>query len=93
VIGLQNAAEVSGLKTAVQGFSSVDNFAQYHVLAKLAPALSEIFASDDSEFARLFAAYMTGQSNTSSKPSPPKSDATAAAPVKTTTPDGGSDDK
>ena len=59
VIDMQNEAEISGLKTAVQGFSSADNFAQYHVMAKLAPALAEIFASDDSEFARLFAAYMS----------------------------------
>jgi hypothetical protein len=67
VIGLQNQAEISGLKTAVQGFSSVDHFAQYHVLSKLTPALSEIFASDDSEFARLFAAYMAQQPGTNAK--------------------------
>jgi hypothetical protein len=59
VIGLQNEAEISGLKTAVQGFASIEHFAQFHVMSKLAPALSEIFASDDSEFARLFATYMT----------------------------------
>ena len=28
------------------------------MMAKLAPALTEIFASDNSEFAKLFAAYM-----------------------------------
>ena len=50
VIGLQNEAEISGLKTAVQGFTSVEHFAQFHVLSKVTPALSEIFASDDSEF-------------------------------------------
>ncbi len=59
VINLQNEAEVAGLRKAVQGFSSVQYFAQYHILKKLAPALSEIFTSDDSEFARLFGTYMT----------------------------------
>jgi hypothetical protein len=59
VINLTNAAEVSGLRKAVQGFASVQNFAQYHVVSRLAPALSEIFASDTSEFARLFSGYLT----------------------------------
>ncbi len=59
LIQKKNEAEVSGLKTAMQGFPSADHFARYHVMAKLAPALSEIFASDNSEFAKLFAAYMT----------------------------------
>jgi regulator of protease activity HflC (stomatin/prohibitin superfamily) len=59
VIMLQNEAEVSGLRKAVQGFPSADHYAQYHVLNKLAPALGEIFASDTSEFAKLFAAYLT----------------------------------
>ncbi len=59
VILLQNEAEVSGLAKAVSGFDSVQNFAQFHVLSKLSPALTEIFASDDSDFARIFAAYMT----------------------------------
>ena len=53
-----NEAEVAPLRTAVQGFASPDQFAQYHVVKRLAPALSEIFASDNSEFARLFAAYL-----------------------------------
>jgi hypothetical protein len=69
VIGLQNEAEISGLKTAVQGFASIEHFAQFHVMSKLTPALSEIFASDDSEFARLFAAYMTPPPN-ANVPSP-----------------------
>jgi regulator of protease activity HflC (stomatin/prohibitin superfamily) len=68
VIMLQNEAEVSGLRKAVQGFPSADHFAQYHVLIKLAPALGEIFASDTSEFAKLFAVYLT----------PPAKPATAA---------------
>ncbi len=68
VINLQNEAEVAGLRKAVQGFANAQYFAQYHILKKMAPALTEIFASDDSEFARLFGSYMT----------PP-----AAAPAKT----------
>jgi regulator of protease activity HflC (stomatin/prohibitin superfamily) len=59
VINLQNEAEVAGLRKAVQGFTNVQYFAQYHILKKLAPALTEIFTSDDSEFARLFGTYMT----------------------------------
>jgi hypothetical protein len=59
VIVAQNKAEVAGLKTAVGGFPSADHFAQYHVLTRLAPALNEIFASDTSEFAKLFTEYMT----------------------------------
>lgn len=58
VIMLDNEAEVSGLAKAVQGFDSVQSFAQYHVLSKLSPALREIFASDESDFARIFSAYM-----------------------------------
>jgi regulator of protease activity HflC (stomatin/prohibitin superfamily) len=58
VIHLQNDAEVSGLRKAVQGFPSADAFAQYHIMAKLAPALTEIFASDGSDFAKLFAGYL-----------------------------------
>jgi hypothetical protein len=59
VINVQNEAEVAGLRKAVQGFTSVQNFAQFHILSRLAPALKEIFASDDSEFARLISGYMT----------------------------------
>jgi hypothetical protein len=59
-ITLQNEAEVSGLRKAIQGFPSPEAYAQYQIMAKLAPALSEIFASDSSEFARLFAGYLTG---------------------------------
>jgi hypothetical protein len=58
VIIAQNKAEVAGLQTAVDGFPSAGDFAQYHVLSKLAPALSEIFASDTSEFAKVFSTYM-----------------------------------
>jgi regulator of protease activity HflC (stomatin/prohibitin superfamily) len=55
---LQNEASVSGLRKAIQGFPSADSFAQYQVLMRLAPALTEIFASDTSDFARLFAGYL-----------------------------------
>jgi hypothetical protein len=58
VIGLQNEAEVAGLRKAVQGFNGVQNFAQYHVISRLAPALSEIFASEDSEIAKLLTRYL-----------------------------------
>jgi regulator of protease activity HflC (stomatin/prohibitin superfamily) len=59
VIELQNEAEVAGLRKAVQGFASAGMFAHYHMLQRLAPALSEIFASDDSEFAKIVSQYMT----------------------------------
>lgn len=49
-----NEAEVAGLERAIQGFSSAPLFAHYHVLARLAPTLAEIFASDESDFAKLF---------------------------------------
>jgi uncharacterized membrane protein YqiK len=59
VILLKNEAEVAGLRKAVQGFGSPSLYAQYHVMLKLAPAMSEIFTSDDSEFARLLTSYLT----------------------------------
>jgi hypothetical protein len=59
VIRLTNEAEVSGLRQAVQGFPTADLYAQYQVLKRLAPALGEIFASDNSDFAKLFTAYLT----------------------------------
>jgi regulator of protease activity HflC (stomatin/prohibitin superfamily) len=63
IVNAQNEAEVSGLRTAIAGFPSADQFAQYHVMTKMSPALSEIFASDTSEFAKLFALYMTPKKN------------------------------
>jgi hypothetical protein len=42
----------------VQGFTGVQNFAQYHILAKLGPALTDIFASDDGDFAKVLAGYL-----------------------------------
>jgi hypothetical protein len=70
IINFNNEAEVAGLRKAVQGFAGVQNFAQFHIMEKLAPALSEIFASDDSDFARLFAAYMTQSGNGNPRPAP-----------------------
>ena len=79
VIGLKNEAEVAGLRTAVQGFTSAEYFAQYHMLQKLAPALTEIFAGDDSDFARLFAGYMSRPTGAEEKP-PLTKPALATAP-------------
>src|SRR3712207_8518551 len=45
----QNAAEVAGLRTAVQGFSSPGNYAQYQIISRLGPAVAEIFASRSEE--------------------------------------------
>jgi regulator of protease activity HflC (stomatin/prohibitin superfamily) len=61
VINADNEAEVAGLKTAIGGFPSPDHFAQYHVLHKLSPALTEIFASDSSDFAKMFSSYLTSK--------------------------------
>lgn len=58
VIELENEAEIAGVKRAMEGFPSPQQFAMFHVLAKLGPALTEIFASDDSEFARLLSGYL-----------------------------------
>jgi regulator of protease activity HflC (stomatin/prohibitin superfamily) len=54
----QNDATVAGLRAAIEGFGSVDAFAQYHIVQKLAPALAEIFTSDESEFAKLISGYL-----------------------------------
>jgi len=83
VIMLKNEAEVAGLRTAVQGFSSIEHFAQYHILQKLAPALTEIFASDDGDFSRLFADYMSRQLGTTSDESRGSAAATAASSTPT----------
>jgi regulator of protease activity HflC (stomatin/prohibitin superfamily) len=64
VITAKNEAEVAGLRKAVQGFESAQQYAQYHILERLAPALKEIFASDESEFAKLFSNYMTSPAKT-----------------------------
>jgi hypothetical protein len=59
LINQENEAKVAGLRQAVMGFSSIQVFAQYTVLAKIAPALTEIFASDESEFAKIFSSHLT----------------------------------
>jgi regulator of protease activity HflC (stomatin/prohibitin superfamily) len=59
VVKKDNEAQVESLKTAVNGFPSPEQFAQYHVLNRLTPSLGEIFASDQSDFAKLFTGYMT----------------------------------
>jgi len=89
VIDLQNEADVAGLRKAVQGFANVATFAQYHVLMRLAPSLREIFASDESEFAKIFSDYMNSPAGTLSKtpnaaseklPMPKAKDPVAEAP-------------
>lgn len=80
VVTAQNEAEVAGLRRAVEGFRGVQNYAQFQMISRLAPALSEIFASDDSEFARIFAGYMTPGETTPAVVPPA---ATAQTPEKT----------
>lgn len=65
----ENEAEVAGLRQAVQGFAGVQNFAQYHVVTKLGPALGEVFASDDSEFAKLVSGYLAPREGNDAEPS------------------------
>ncbi len=84
VILLTNEAEIAGLRKAVQGFSSAQNFAQYHIVSRLAPALSEIFASDNSEFAKIFSDYMTMPAGSATKSPAP---AILAAPAASTAAD------
>ena len=71
VIELQNAAEVAGLQKAVQGFDSVQTFAQFNLMKTLGPALTEIFASDESDFGRLFSNYLTQPRAAGRKPIAP----------------------
>ncbi|MCO6457286.1 MAG: hypothetical protein J5I93_18465 [Pirellulaceae bacterium] len=58
VIEAENEAAVAELRTAVEGFPSPQYYSHYHVLRKLSPTLTEIFASDSSDFAKLFSTYM-----------------------------------
>jgi len=58
VINAQNEAEVAALRTSVEGFGSPELFARHAVLKRLAPSLGEIFASDESEFGRLFSTLL-----------------------------------
>jgi hypothetical protein len=60
----------------VEGFGSPELFARHAVLKRLAPSLGEIFASDESEFGRLFSTLLvptTGADTLprSVEPSPP----------------------
>ncbi|MBX9787562.1 MAG: hypothetical protein K2Y37_01475 [Pirellulales bacterium] len=85
VIQLNNQAKVSGLQTAIDGFGSAQQYAQYQILARLGPAISEIFASDDSEFARLIAEYLTSRPPATTVPAA-LSIAPVATPIPTTSP-------
>jgi hypothetical protein len=67
LINQENEAKVAGIRQAILGFSSVQVFAQFNILSKLGPALTEIFASDDSEFAKIIAAHMTQPPTTGGK--------------------------
>jgi hypothetical protein len=80
LIDKQNEAEVAALKTAVRGFSSPEQYAQYQVLLRLAPALKEVFASDTGDFARLFAAYMTPPAKSAPPPGTGGPDAARVMP-------------
>lgn len=70
VISAQNEAEVAALKKSVEGFGSPELYAQWMILSRVAPALGEIFASDQSDFARLFADMLTPQAGSSGGPMP-----------------------
>jgi hypothetical protein len=82
VITMQNEAKVAGLRKAIESFASAQHYAQYQMLSRIAPALSEIFASDDSEFAKLFSAYMTPLASKPARPLP----AVAETPTKSAAP-------
>jgi regulator of protease activity HflC (stomatin/prohibitin superfamily) len=80
IITANNEAEIAGLKTAIAGFATPEQFAQYQVLTKLAPALSEIFTSDNSEFAKVFTTYITaGTKKLVTNPPVPREGTTADA--------------
>jgi hypothetical protein len=80
VITANNKAEVAELKTAVAGFPSAEQYAQYHMIKRLSPALVEIFASDQSDFARLFSSFMAPvkKPSGSASASPASNDGSAA---------------
>jgi regulator of protease activity HflC (stomatin/prohibitin superfamily) len=70
VIDAQNEAEVAGLRKAMEGFASPTVYAQYQILKRIAPTLKEIFASDDSEFSKLFSAYLAPANGNGKPPAP-----------------------
>ncbi|HVU88193.1 MAG TPA: hypothetical protein VHD36_12815, partial [Pirellulales bacterium] len=87
VIQLENEAEVAGIRTAVAGFGNVQNLAQYQILLKLAPALKEIFVSDESDFGKLFASYLSQTVSSGDRPAVTvPASSTANAPVTTDAP-------
>jgi hypothetical protein len=67
----RNEAEVAGLRKAIQGFTNSSAFAQYQIMKQLAPALREIFAADDSDFARFFSSYLNAPAGSMTKPPTP----------------------
>lgn len=69
VVMADNKAEVAALRKSVEGFGGAQYFAQYKVLERLAPALSEIFTSDTSDFGKLFSGLMMPE-NGGAKPAP-----------------------
>lgn len=78
VIMAGNEAEVASLQTALAGFGTAEAFANYHILLQVAPVLSEIFASDTSEFSRLFSDYLNARpaslaGPSADAPAPPES--------------------
>jgi hypothetical protein len=75
----ENEATVAELRKAIEGFETPEHFAQYHILLKLSPVLSEVFASDTSDFAKLFSTYLAATPST-------KISAPAAAGDKAATP-------
>lgn len=89
VITAENEAEVSALQIALDGFGTAAAFADYHILMKVAPVLSEIFASDTSDFARLFSNYLHSEPLPlvrQRKTSPAPTDDSVAQPVKVSEP-------
>jgi hypothetical protein len=79
VITADNEATVAGLRTAIDGFGSAGAFAQYHVMLKMSPMLAEIFASDTSDFARLFSTYMAPRDKSAAAQAVPASNDKPAA--------------
>ena len=65
---MQNEARWPACAGPCESFTGPQQFAQYQVMSKIGPALSEIFASDESEFAKLFADYLTPQTGKTAKP-------------------------
>lgn len=82
VIAAQNEAEVAALRTSVEGFGSPKLFARNAVLSRVAPTLGEIFASDESEFGRLFSTLLLSPPETVTGPPPTVVPAAAETPAR-----------